>query len=211
MKRLMAIVMLVLSTTLWAQEMVKGTVLKTIDVDNYTYVEVKTEKGPIWAAVMKTPLKVGAPITVSGGMMMEKFESKGLKKTFDKIYFGEIEGASASKKVAPTPMNVKVEKATTENAKSVAELYKDRTALKGKSVTIKGKVVKFNAGIMGKNWVHLQDGTGKTETKDFDITVTTNDNFKVGDVVTISGTVTVDKDFGAGYFFPIIIEEAKKL
>ena len=75
-------------------------------------------------------------------------------------------------------------------------------------MTIRAKVVKYNAGIMGKNWLHLRDGSGKAD-KDNDLTVTSNDVAKVGDVVVIKGAVRTDKDFGAGYAYPVIVEDAK--
>jgi hypothetical protein len=104
--------------------------------------------------------------------------------------------------------DVKVPKASGGDARTVAEAWAQRTALKEKPVTIRGKVVKFNQGIMGKNWVHLRDGSG-TAGKDNDITVTTGDVVKVGDVVVAKGTLRVDKDFGAGYAYPVIVEDAK--
>jgi len=104
--------------------------------------------------------------------------------------------------------DVKVPKASGADARTVAEIYAQRAALKEKAVTVRGKVVKFNAGIMNRNWVHLRDGTG-TAGKDNDITVTTGDQAAVGDVVLVKGTVRVDKDFGAGYAYPVIVEDAK--
>ncbi|MGE5716569.1 MAG: nucleotide-binding protein [Acidobacteriota bacterium] len=105
--------------------------------------------------------------------------------------------------------DVKVEKAKGANAKTVAELWAQRTALRGKEVVVKAKVVKVTPGVMGKNWLHVRDGSGSRETKDNDLTVTTNASAKVGDVVTVSGIVSVDKDFGAGYAYPAIVENAK--
>jgi hypothetical protein len=104
--------------------------------------------------------------------------------------------------------DVKVPKASGPDARTVAEAWAQRTALKEKPVAIRGKVVKFNQGIMGKNWVHLRDGSG-TAGKDNDITVTTGDVAQVGDVVLAKGTLRVDKDFGAGYAYPVIVEDAK--
>jgi hypothetical protein len=104
--------------------------------------------------------------------------------------------------------DVKVPKATGANAKTVAEIYGQKAQLKEKKVTVKGKVVKANSGIMGKNWLHLRDGSGTAEKADNDITVTTDGTAAVGDVVVITGVVRVDKDFGAGYAYPVIIEEA---
>jgi hypothetical protein len=104
--------------------------------------------------------------------------------------------------------DVKVPKASGAEARTVSEAWTQRTALKEKPVAIRGKVVKFNQGIMGKNWVHLRDGSG-TAGKDNDITVTTGDVVAVGDVVVAKGTLRVDKDFGAGYAYPVILEDAK--
>jgi len=104
--------------------------------------------------------------------------------------------------------DVKVPRAAGADAHTVAEVWAQRVQLKEKSVAIRGKVVKFNENIMGKNWVHLRDGSG-TAGKDNDITVTTGDKVAVGDVVTAKGTVRVDKDFGAGYAYPVIVEDAK--
>lgn len=103
---------------------------------------------------------------------------------------------------------VKVEKAEGPNAKTVAEIWSGKAALGDKPVVVRGTVVKFLGGIMGKNWLHLRDGSGSAANGDHDITVTTNDMAKVGDVVVVSGTVRVDKDFGAGYRYPAIIEDA---
>ncbi len=105
--------------------------------------------------------------------------------------------------------DVKVPKAEGANAKTVAELFAQRATLKGKDVTVKAKVVKVTAAVMGKNWLHVRDGSGSKATKDNDLTVTTDATAKVGDVVTVTGLVSVDKDFGAGYAYPVIIESAK--
>ena len=74
---------------------------------------------------------------------------------------------------------------------------------------MRGQVVKSNGGIMGKNWLHVQDGSGTQDAANFDLTVTTGDEAKVGDVVVVHGTVQVDKDFGAGYSYPVLVEDAK--
>ena len=104
---------------------------------------------------------------------------------------------------------ISVAKAEGTDGRTVAEVFAQRAALKGKAVAIRGKVVKFNAGIMGKNWIHLRDGSGTPEGKDNDITITTNDSVAKGDVVLVKGTVAVDRDFGAGYTYTVVVEEAK--
>ncbi len=104
---------------------------------------------------------------------------------------------------------ISVAKAEGADGRTVAEVVAQRATLKGKTVAIRGKVVKFNAGIMGKNWIHLRDGSGTPEGKDHDVTVTTNDTVAKGDVVLVKGTVAVDRDFGSGYTYALVVEDAK--
>ncbi len=89
---------------------------------------------------------------------------------------------------------------------TIAELYANKTVYQGKTVRLHGKVVKYNPNIMGKNWVHIQDGT-EHEGKN-DLTATTGMTTKVGDEITIEGTVVLNKDLGAGYFYEILLEDA---
>jgi hypothetical protein len=71
---------------------------------------------------------------------------------------------------------------------------------------VKGKAVKVNNGIMDRNWIHLQDGTGAAGAND--LLVTTKATVNRGDVVVVRGTVALDKDFGAGYSYSLLIEDA---
>jgi len=115
----------------------------------------------------------------------------------------------AAAAAGPTDVgNVKVPKASGADARTIAEVFAQRTALKEKSVTIRGKVVKYNEAIMGRNWLHIRDGSGSAG-KDNDLTVTSAEKAAVGDVVVVKGTVRIDKDFGAGYSYPVIVEDAK--
>lgn len=91
--------------------------------------------------------------------------------------------------------------------KTVADIFGGKAGLSGKDVAVRGKVVKFSPQIMGKNWIHVQDGTGSTGTND--LTVTTGDNAKVGDTVLVNGKITLKKDFGMGYKYDLIIEDGK--
>lgn len=90
--------------------------------------------------------------------------------------------------------------------KTVAALNKDKAALAGKTISAQGKVVKVNNGIMGRNFVHVQDGTGDAGNNN--LIVTSKETANVGDQVTISGVVAVNRDFGSGYSYPLLIEEA---
>jgi hypothetical protein len=199
---------------------VKGKVLEVKDVESYTYLRLKTKEGETWAAVNKSKVKMGASVSIENAVVMKNFESKTLKKTFPSIVFGALSGAVAdvgnSTDVAhgapgkkPVIGDVHVAKATGANAQTVEEVITKAAELKEKTVLVHAKVVKFNAQIMGKNWVHLSDGTGSAEKNTNDILVTTLDEAKVGDVVTVKGVVRADKDFGAGYAYKVLIEEGK--
>lgn len=97
--------------------------------------------------------------------------------------------------------------AKAEGGLTVAEVFADPAKLAGQTVTVRGKVVKTNAGIMNTNWVHVRDGSGAEGTND--LTVTTKGEVpKVGDTVVVTAPVTLNKDFGMGYVYPVILEDA---
>jgi hypothetical protein len=198
-----------------------GTLLERIDASPYSYLRLKTAQGEVWAAVPEAKVEKGTEVTVVSPMLMNQFESKTLKRTFAEIYFGTLgtpgaaapaPGANPHGQMASEAATIevgKVEKATGVDARTIAEVWAQKGALKEKSVVVRGKVVKYNAGIMGKNWMHLQDGTGDPKKGTHDITVTSQDPAAKGDVVTVKGTVRLNKDFGAGYTYEAIIEDAK--
>lgn len=208
-----------------AASVLSGEVLEVLDVDIYTYVRLKTKDGETWAAVQKAPLKKGATITIQNPMTMRNFESKSLKRTFPSIVFGSLGGTNAvgmgtgaasammdpahanSGKAMPAPV-VKVAKATGANAYTVGEVAGKAAVLKDKPVQVRGQVVKYSEGIMGKNWAHLRDGTGDAANGSNDLLVTTKDQTKVGEVILVNGTVRTDKDFGAGYSYKVLVEDA---
>lgn len=101
------------------------------------------------------------------------------------------------------------EKAASGKAIKISDIYKNKDSLDKKQVTVKGKVVKVASGIMNRNWIHIQDGSGKAASKDNDLTVTTSKDLpNVGQTVTITGTLAKNKDFGSGYFYTVILEGA---
>ena len=212
---------------------VKGEVLEIKEVESYTYLRLKTADGEVWAAVTRAPVKKGAQVTIDNPMVMNNFASKSLNRTFDKIIFGNLAGAGAGAAAPAASMapaapaagsvasmhvsaaktaeaaDVKVAKATGPQARTVAEIITKRGDLKDKNVVVRGKVVKFTPEIMGKNWLHLQDGSGSGADGTNDLVVTTKDAAKVGDVVVASGVVRADVDIGAGYAFKAMVEDAK--
>jgi hypothetical protein len=211
---------------------VKGQVLEIKDVDAYTYLRLKTKDGEQWAAVNKAPVKQGAEVTIENASVMKNFESKTLKRKFDTIVFGSLAGGAATPVAATaagTPPagggkdlgamhsgmskavdvgDVKVQKASGADARTVAEIVGKPGELKNKPVVVRAKVVKFTPAILGKNWIHVRDGTGSDADGTNDVLVTSQAEAKVGDVVLIKGIVRTDVDLGSGYAYKVLVEEA---
>jgi hypothetical protein len=195
----------------------QGEAVEVIDVDAYTYVRLKTAEGEKWVAVSRAAIKKGEKITVENASMMPNFESKTLIRKFEKIWFGQLGGAAGKQAKAesnphgaaqPVAGVEKVAKATGADAKTVAEVVSGKGALKDKTVTVRGKVVKVTSGVMNKNWLHIQDGTGKAADNTHDLIVTTKEPATMGEIVTARGTVRTDVKMGAGYAFDVLVEDA---
>jgi hypothetical protein len=124
--------------------------------------------------------------------------------------------AAAPQASQPHPMpapatNVEVDLsgiAKAEGGKTIAEVYAEKDQLAGQKVAVRGKVVKVNAGIMDKNWVHVRDGSGAEGANDLTVT-TANIVPNVGDTVLVTGQVALNKDFGMGYQYDVIVEDAE--
>ncbi|MDE1889400.1 MAG: DNA-binding protein [Planctomycetota bacterium] len=201
-----------------------GKVVETMNSGGYTYLCIEKDGKKTWAAVLEMKVTVGQEISLRSGHEMENFTSKTLNRTFDKIIFsagpisqqGSVDKKSFHGKAmesidsaeTSTGEKIKAEKASGSNAYTVAEVFEKRTELDQKSVTVRGKVVKVSAGIMGKNWIHIQDGSGNQKDGNNDLVVTSQDIPSVGDTVTVSGTLYKDKDFGSGYKYNAIVEQA---
>ena len=199
---------------------VKGEVLEAKDVDAYTYLRLKTKEGEFWAAVNKAPVRKGAQVTVENATVMSNFKSKALGKSFDRIVFGTLAGTGAASGggdlgqihrgavQAPGVADVAVPKAQGADARTVAEIYGNRAELKDKTILLRGKVVKVTLAVMGKNWLHLRDGSGSAKDNTNDIIVTTKAQTKVGAVVVARGVVRTDVDLGSGYAYKVLVEDA---
>ncbi len=197
----------------------KVVVKEVIQTSAYTYLNVEEAGSSSWLAVTRREVEPGATLYHQGGLEMKNFESKELKRTFEAVYF--VDGISDQpisastgkpawsphKPASDAKTEISVEKA--DGGISIAELFARRSSHANQKVKVRGQVTKYNSGIMGRNWVHLQDGT--KDSGNFDITVTTNDQVKVGDVVVFEGTVILNKDFGAGYSYEVIVEDARVL
>jgi len=197
-----------------------GTVVERLSASPYTYLRLRTIDGEAWAAVPESTIEPGALVTVANPILMSNFESSALQRTFAEVYFGTLT-AAGSGGVLPaghpeigtaqgsTPAMIgPVARAEGREAHTVAELWTQQSALEGKPVTVRGVVVKYNPGIMGKNWLHVQDGTGDAALGTNDITVTTLHAAALGDTLTITGTLRRNLELGSGYSFPLIVEDA---
>jgi hypothetical protein len=102
----------------------------------------------------------------------------------------------------------KVAKAGGPLGRTVAEIYAERTKLDGKKVRVRGVVVKAVANVLDRTFVHLRDGTGNSGDNTHDLTVTSSTVPKVGDRLLYEGTLTIDKDYGSGYRYQAVLENA---
>lgn len=205
-----------------------GTVLETMDAAGYTYVQVDSGTEKIWAAAPQFAVAVGDSVMVPDGMPMNNYHSKTLNRDFPVVYFvdsvlnasapvspaaaggAEMPEGHPATNVAAAPVDVDLSNiAKADGGLTVGEIFTGKDALSGKEITLRGKVVKFSPQIMGKNWLHLQDGSGDEAAGTHDLTVTTTITANVGDTVVVSGPLTLDKDFGYGYQYNVIIEDAK--
>ncbi|MBU2520869.1 MAG: hypothetical protein KKD50_01430 [Proteobacteria bacterium] len=228
----------------------KGTIVEFKDVTNYTYLLLEDKTGKVWAAIPKTPVKVGEEIAIANIAVMKDFHSKTLEKTFDFILFAvasegcplkESEGeivsempsgmmpgkmpsgmmpsgtmsheampamGDSTKKSKAAPQDIKVSKAVGEDAYTIEEIYSKKEELSQKTITVRAIVVKFMPQIMGKNWIHIQDGTGSVEKGNNDVAVSSLDTVEIGEEVIVKGTLGIDKDFGMSCAFGVLIEDA---
>lgn len=222
MKRLLALSTALLlsfsSLTSAAASSVSGKVLQAKNSGGYSYVLLDLGEEQRWYAGPAMVIKVGDKVTINEqGIPMENFHSKSLNQDFDVIYFvnrivtGSEQQAiySSGRQTAGAGVASNIKVAPYQGGKTVAEIFTQREKLASEQVTVRAKVVKSTANIMGKNWLHIQDGTRDEKSGAHDITVTTADSAQVGDTVVINATVTLNKDFGYGYKYALILEDAK--
>lgn len=206
-----------------------GTVIESIDAAGYTYVHVESNAKNIWLAGPRTTIMQGGSIDVNTRAPMRNFHSKALNRDFAVIYFVDSYSGSAVQN-APAPVTGSAtsdlstdHQAVTDiksmvaknldlttpvkravDGQTIAEIYANKLKLSGKQVKVRGKVSKFTANVMNKNWIHIIDGSGEN-----DLTVITDQLVKPEQMIVIEGTVLLDKDFGYGYFYELLIENAK--
>lgn len=204
----------------------KVIVLEQIHTSQYTYLLVNEGGDEVWLALPKTEVKIGEVYYYTNAMLMQDFPSKELGRVFDQILF--IQGVSETppdiqplalpgiQEPAHNPhaenephpeVHMEVKLNTDPQAITIATLLSNPEKFAGKKISIQGKVTKFNAQIMGRNWIHIQDGTESDGNAD--LTITSQEIVQPEQVYTFEGIISVNKDFGAGYQYAIILEDAK--
>ena len=188
-------------------------VTEVLEAGRYTYAKIKDGQNDRWVAAPQVDLSVGDRVIVGNAALMENFTSPSLKRTFDQIHF-----ANEIKLVGGNPKVVSEKKEAEARSTIVVEAAADGLSIEklmaapGKYVTqtatVRGRVVKFNAQIMGRNWIHIQDGSGSPEAGNHDLTITTKATVKVGQTIEAVGKLVQNKDFGAGYNYPVLMEDA---
>jgi predicted small lipoprotein YifL len=185
-----------------------------LDANNYSYLKVKENNNSFWIAVPTMEVKPGEKISFSKFMEMKNFKSETLGRTFETVLFVDDAGkGSGEPSLASTHSNISTGKDVSikvqplKDGYSVEQIYSKKASLVNKTVKVKGVVVKVNKEIMGTNWIHIQDGTGKDGTHDLLVTSATVP--EVGKTIIAEGKVISDKDFGSGYFYNVLLENSK--
>lgn len=219
---------LLISCTLFAQTPIKekiyyGTVLQVKEVMGYDYLKVDEGGDVRWVAIAKAPVSVGDKIGYDKKTVMHDFKSKSLGKTFKEIVFAnELYLAQKPKKQETLKSLIltssKVKSSTHNKVNknfvkkefyTIEEVHTFTKELANQTISIKAVVRKVAHNIMNRDWIHLYDKTGNEATNSDDLVATRkNSSVKEGANVIVTGKVTVNKDFGYGYFYPVIIEKA---
>lgn len=201
-----------------------GKILEITKVMGYDYLKVDEEGVERWVAIAEKPVHVGDIIGYDKTTVMHDFKSKTLDKTFKEIVFAnELYLPQPSAKHATMkslllsstqkPSSMEAVEARKDFVKkefyTIEEVHVFAKELENQTISIKATVIKVSSQIMKRDWVHLKDNTGDEETNTNDLVVTAEHaSVKVGDIVTATGKISINKDFGYGYFYPVIIEEA---
>lgn len=189
-------------------------VLEKMNASSYSYLKVLENNNEYWIAVPQMDVKPGEMITFSKFMEMNNFKSETLNRTFESVLFvddakkendNQQISSPHSNLAAPKDETIKIE--PLKDGLTIESIYNKKSSLVNKIVKVKGVVVKTNLNIMGTNWIHIQDGTGGADSHD--LLITSDASPKVGETIIAEGKVLSDKDFGAGYFYPVLLQNSK--
>jgi len=196
---------------------------EVLPASKYVYLNVNEGDEQFWIAIRKQDINVGEVYFYKGGLLKTNYKSSEYNRVFEKIYLvkklvasdhGNNLGKMSSADLEEKPENTTIEdnskqadqeKIEVKGSIKIAELVDNYKKYEGKTIQLSGKCVKINPNIMGMNWIHLQDGSKD----DFDLVITSNTFVKEGSIITMSATVTLNKDFGAGYTYDLILENGK--
>jgi hypothetical protein len=187
-------------------------VIESMNASNYTYINVEENGKAFWIAVPQMEINKGEMLYFSKSMEMKNFKSETLNRTFESVLFvDDVRKMDNSQQMVqhpiPTTAKEEIQVNKLKDGKTIGEIYSGMNKLNGKSVKVRGKVVKYNSGIMGTNWIHIQDGTAFQN--EFDLLVTSDTEVQLGQVITAEGKILTNKDFGSGYAYKVLIENAK--
>ena len=210
--------LLLISPLTWAIDH-SGEVLETMDSGGYTYARVSEGQQEYWIASPATSIQPGDSVTFAEQMWMPNFHSKTLNRSFDKLLFvSGITPTSVNPPAMTESLHIEMTQANAPSAPvgniskaaggyTVTELFATANELNGKPVAVHGRVVKVSNGIMNTNWIHIQDGSGAAGSNDLIFRATTA-TAEVGDTVVARGTLVTNQDFGYGYQYPVLVEDA---
>lgn len=192
------------------EDMHSVVVLEVLPTVRYVYLRVKEKEDEFWIATNKTQVSVGKTYFYRGGLLKTDFESKEHQRVFDKMYLvstiveashGSQDSAGLSE-AAGTGSTNKIE---VKGSTRIADLVANPKKYDGKTIQISGTCVKVNPNIMGRHWIHIQDGSKD----DFDMVITSQVAVPEGHSVRMTGKVVLNKDFGSGYRYAILLEEGE--
>lgn len=186
------------------------TIEEVLPTTKYVYLRVKEGQEQFWIATINREVTIGGTYFYQGGLLKTNFESKEHNRVFEKMYLvSALVESDHSSHVSPEnsqqPITTSAKPLDVKGSVKIADLVANPKKYAGKTIQISGKCVKVNPNIMGRNWVHLQDGSKD----DYDLVITCDVQIPVGHTVTMTGKVVLDKDFGSGYKYAILLEEGE--
>jgi len=193
-----------------AEDIHTVTIVEVLPTVKYVYLKVKEGNEVFWIATNKMPVTIGGTYFYKGGLLKTNFESKEHNRVFDTMYLvSSLVESDHSHQINPdnskTSPPVNARKVEVKGSVKIADLVANPKKYAGKTIQVSGRCVKVNPNIMGRNWIHLQDGSKDA----YDLVITCDIQVPVGHTITMTGKVVLDKDFGAGYQYPVLLEEGE--
>lgn len=182
----------------------KVLVKEIVEAGMYTYVKVEENEKDHWIAITSTKLEIGQTYYYDGGTKMINFESKELNKTFDEVTF--VDALRGHEMKSPVAKSMEVIEQP-EGGTPVKDILANSKTFENKEILVRGKVIKVSKNILDRNWIRLRDGTSFNDK--YNLALSTQDSINVGDVITFKGKITLNKDLGHGYVYPILVEDAE--